>query len=80
MDTFFWQEAVIMSCRLKDLTQFRVLDTTCLGLCDQRFDVFHLRTLRRIVRAWRKSTIKRPRVNSWRRKLVHPDDRYILPF
>ncbi len=82
MDTF-WEEAVIMTCKWNNVFALRTLNKTCLSICDQNFNIYDIRFLKKVVKAWRLATsrtLRRPYVNSLCRKIVHPDERYIILF
>lgn len=81
MDTF-WEEAVIMTCKWNDVFALRRLNKTCLSICNQNFNIYDIRFLKKVVKAWKQAisnTLRKPHVNSWCRKNVHPDERYIIP-
>ncbi len=82
----YWQEVVCMSCPVDTIPFLRCLDRNTKVMCDQRIDVLllgaQIRAVRRVFTAWRencKYTRPRPRQNSWKRKIRHPDDKLLMP-
>lgn len=76
----YWEETVIMTCKWHNLFSLRQLSKNCLSLCDQKFNIYNIRILNKIMKVWRACSKRRPHVNSWCRKIVHPDQRHIISF
>ena len=74
----YWEEVVIMTCNWKSMFAFRILNKTCLKICDHKFNIYHIKILKNIIDAWKLVVKRKPRVNSWCRKIIHPDERYII--
>jgi hypothetical protein len=79
MDTF-WEEIVIMSCKLHHLPTLRILNKSCLSICDNILNIHKIRLIKKVFKKWKHVSHKKVNINSWVRKIVHPDERIILPF
>lgn len=77
MDTH-WEEIVVMTCEWHHLFSLRLLNRDCLSLCDEKFNIYNIRILKKTIKVWQAFSKRRPRINAWCRKIIHPDQRYII--
>jgi hypothetical protein len=80
MDSY-WKEIVINIMPLVNTLEFRVLNKTCLALCEERINVTDLIIIIRFFNCWKSKVKRRPLVNSWMKTAARSrEDRYILCF
>ena len=80
MDSY-WEEIVIHTMPLVNTVETRLLNKSCLALCDERIDMKDLSIMINSFNRWKSNVKRRPLVNSWLKSAARSrEDRPILCF
>lgn len=77
----YWEEIVIHTMPLVNTIETRVLNKSCLALCEERIAVEDLFIMIRCFNCWKSNVKRRSLVNSWMKSAARSrEDRPILCF